>query len=84
MIVETNDKRSLSEKYSSEIAEIAYILKNLEAGRIYENTGARMDGSLATNVAKLREKIAILLSKIENNDESFQDKFDRHMSEFEI
>ncbi|MGD7021502.1 hypothetical protein ACQCVK_02855 [Rossellomorea vietnamensis] len=82
--METNDKRSLSEKYSSEIAEIAYILKNLEAGRIYENTGARMDGSLATNVAKLREKIAILLSKIENNDESFQDKFDRHMSEFEI
>ncbi|PKQ89353.1 hypothetical protein CXK86_20085 [Paenibacillus sp. BGI2013] len=60
----------IKEKYSREINDIGYILKNLENGRYYENSRAKMDGYLATNIQQLRSKIAELISKIDNQSPS--------------
>ena len=40
----------IKEKYGYELNEISNKLNQLEAGRIYENGGSKMDGSLATNI----------------------------------
>lgn len=55
------------QRYSQEISDIAYILKNLENGRYYENTGAKMDGSIPHNVQNLRKLFAELLIKVDGN-----------------
>lgn len=65
---------SIIEKYSFEIDDIKNIIKDLKAGRVYEITGARFDGSLNTNAQKLENAIADLLNKIENDKESINDK----------
>jgi len=54
-------------RYNSELNNIKYILKCLENGKYYENTGAKMDGYLATNIIKLRKQVENLLDKIEYN-----------------
>lgn len=61
-------------RYSHEIQDIANRLRQLENNRIYELTGAQMDGYLATNIAQLRKKIAELIAKVEYGEESFTDK----------
>lgn len=43
------------DRYSSEISDIKNKLNQLEKGRIYELTGAKMDGYLSTNIEQLRE-----------------------------
>lgn len=67
----------LKEKYSNEISEINYILNNLEKGRYYENTGAKIDGYLATNISKLREKLNDLFNKIEYKKDSTNDEIEK-------
>ena len=47
----------IKEKYGYELNEISNKLNQLETGRIYENGGSKMDGSLATNIKQLREMI---------------------------
>lgn len=64
----------IKEKYGNEINEIEYILKNLENGRYYENSQAKMDGYLANNIIKLREKLNDIFSKIEYNKDSIDDE----------
>ncbi|WP_163529275.1 hypothetical protein [Halobacillus ihumii] len=62
--------------YSYEILEIKSILTEMENGRIYEKTGARMDGSLPYKVQKLREKLNDLLTKIDKQAPSAHDEID--------
>lgn len=64
------NKQKISQRFSRELSEINYILQNLEQERIYEKTGARCDGYLVNNVIKLRKLIADLLWKIENDEQS--------------
>lgn len=40
-------------KYEGELLQIKNKLNQLENGRIYELTNAKMDGTLATNIEKL-------------------------------
>jgi hypothetical protein len=60
-------------KYSREISDMAYKLKQLEDEMYYEKTGAKMDGSLATNIIQLRKMIIELITKIEYGKESVND-----------
>ena len=55
----------IADEYSHELCEIKNKLAQLES-RIYELSGAQMDGYLATNVEQLRKMINELLSKIQN------------------
>ncbi|MBT2697240.1 hypothetical protein J7E79_07425 [Bacillus sp. ISL-40] len=65
----------IRKRYSHEIQEIGNKLSDLENGRIYELTDAKMDGYLATNIIQLRKMISDLLSKIDNQKESVNDEF---------
>lgn len=60
---------SIADTYSFELEEIRNKLAQMESGRIYELSGAQMDGYLATNIRQLRKMIAVLLSKIQNGSE---------------
>lgn len=64
----------IKDKYSYEINEIGNKLSQLEAGRIYENGGSKMEGSLATNIKQLRKMIAKLLVKIQNGEDGTDDE----------
>lgn len=59
----------ISDCYSHELNEISNKLNQIEHGRIYELSGAQMDGYLATNVTQLRKMIAELLHKIQNGED---------------
>lgn len=72
----------ISDRYSSEISDIKNKLNQLEKGRIYELTGAKMDGHLSTNIEQLRESIGDLLYKIEFNKESMNEKVAKEMKKF--
>ena len=72
----------ISDRYSSEISDIKNKLNQLEKGRIYELTSAKMDGYLATNIDQLRKSINDLLYKIEFNKESMNEKILREMEKF--
>ncbi|EQB3101479.1 hypothetical protein ACYIU4_002842 [Clostridium botulinum] len=60
----------VKKRYSRELEDIDYILRNLENGRYYENTKAKMDGYLATNVQNIRKYLNDLINKIEYNKDS--------------
>lgn len=62
-MVRTSDSLGISDRYSSEISDIKNKLNQLEKGRIYELTGAKMDGHLSTNIEQLRKSINDLLYK---------------------
>lgn len=70
-------KIDIKKKYSRELEDIDYILRNLENGRYYEKSGAKMDGYLATNIQNLRKNINVLLDKIEYDKESIDDQIAR-------
>lgn len=57
-------------RFAHELSEIAYILKNLENGRVYDINGVQGDGSLGHNVTKLRKGLNNLLHLIEYGKES--------------
>lgn len=63
----------LKRDFSHELNDIGNRLRNMENGRVYELSGAQMDGYLATNVAKLREAIEDLLLKIEGKKPSIKE-----------
>ena len=60
---------NISDEYSHELGEMHNKLNQLERGRIYELSGAQMDGYLATNISQLRKEIIELLNKIQNGQE---------------
>lgn len=55
----------ISKEFFHELLEIGNKLNQLERGRIYELSGATMDGYLATNIDQLRKMIGELLTKIQ-------------------
>lgn len=77
-----NKIADISDRYSSEISDIKNKLNQLEKGRIYELTGAKMDGHLSTNIEQLRESISDLLYKIEFNKESMNEKISKEIKKF--
>lgn len=60
-------------KYQEEINNISNLLNELENGRIYEFTGASMDGRLQTKIGKLRGLLDNLINKIEYGKDSERD-----------
>ena len=70
----SDKKVDVTKKYSRELQDIANKLRDLENGRIYELSGAEMDGYLVTNVRQLKEMIETLISKIEYGEDSINDK----------
>ncbi|MBW9169745.1 hypothetical protein K2F43_00830 [Clostridium estertheticum] len=56
---------NIKDRYSRELEDIDYILRNLENDRYYEKSGATMDGYLATNILKIRKTLKDLINKIE-------------------
>lgn len=72
----------VSDRYSAEILNIKNKLNQLEKGRVYELTGAKMDGYLSTNIEQLRESINDLFYKIEFNKESINERVSREFRKF--
>lgn len=70
----TENGNGVVKKYRREINNIENRLKDLEKSRIYELSGSKMDGYLATNINKLRDDFYELLYKIETNEESIEEK----------
>lgn len=70
----SDKKIDITGKYSREIQDIKNKLQQLENGRIYEMTGAQMDGYLATNIGQLKKMIAELIEKIEYDEDSISDQ----------
>lgn len=64
-----DERIDVRSKYSREIMEINNKLNQLEKGRVYDITGAQMDGYLSTNIDQLRGMINNLILKIEFNEE---------------
>lgn len=59
--------KGIKQEYSLEINRIQNYLKDLENGRIYEITGAKMDGSYAKIASNIRREFEELLTMIEND-----------------
>lgn len=66
------------------LEEIRNKLAQMESGRIYELSGAQMDGYLATNIRQLRKMIAVLLSKIQNGSEGTDEELATIMKSVKI
>lgn len=75
---------SIADTYSFELEEIRNKLAQMESGRIYELSGAQMDGYLATNIRQLRKMIAVLLSKIQNGSEGTDEELATIMKSVKI
>ncbi len=69
---------NLRRNFSHELEEITYRLQRMEKGLVYERTQAPGDGSLATNVAKLKEELADLFAKIEGRKLSAEEELRRY------
>jgi len=69
---------NLKRDFSHELGEIAYRLQCMEKGLVYERTQAPGDGSLATNIAKLKKDLADLFAKIEGRRPSAEDELRRY------
>lgn len=72
---------NLCRDFSHELGEITYRLQCMESGRVYELSRAPGDGSLATNVVKLREELADLFAKIEGRKPSAQEELRRYFGD---
>lgn len=70
----------IKKRYSRELEDIDYILRNLENGRYYENTKAKMDGYLATNIADIRKDLNDLINKIEYNKDSIDEEIGKELA----
>lgn len=70
-------KVDVIKKYEHEILNIKNKLNQLENGKVYEITNAKMDGYLAKNIEQLRDMLADLLYKVEYGEESFGEELKR-------
>ncbi|MEK5069640.1 hypothetical protein [Sporosarcina sp. FSL K6-1508] len=57
--------KGIKQEYSMEINRIQNYLRDLENGRIYEITGAKMDGSYAKIASNISREFEELLTMIE-------------------
>ena len=78
------DKVDVRNKYQGELINIKNLLNQLEKGRIYELTNAKMDGYLSTNIEQLREMISDLIYKIEYDEESIHEKLRQSVDKFHV
>lgn len=69
-----SERLGITRQYSHEIQEISNKLRDLENGRIYELSGAQMDGYLATNAQSLRKMLNELINKIDKQEPSINDE----------
>ena len=69
----SDPKLDITKQYSREIRDIGNKLNDLENNRVYELSGAKMDGSLATNAQQLKKMISELIYKIDNQSPSIND-----------
>jgi hypothetical protein len=53
-------------RFHREVENIDNKLKELESGRIYEITGDKMDGDLASNIVQLRMMINSLIQRMDS------------------
>ncbi len=67
-------KTDVSQRYRHEILDIRNKLQQLEDGRIYEISKAKMDGYLSTNIGLLKKMISELLYKIEYGEDSISEE----------
>ncbi|AEY66623.1 site-specific integrase [Clostridium sp. BNL1100] len=72
-------KYSISKRYNIEIEKINNKLQQLEDGRIYERTNAKMHGSFANNISQLKEMISDLLYKIEYGEDSRKEELGKEV-----
>ncbi len=72
-------KIDISKRFSIEIQNISNKLQQLEDGRIYDLTDAKMDGSLSTNIGQLKEMISDLLYKIEYGEDSRKEELGKSL-----
>ena len=75
---------NIVDSYSYELDEIRNKLDSMEKGRIYELSGAQMDGFLSTNVKQLRKMIAVLLNKIQNGEDGTEEELAKIMKSISI
>ena len=68
----------LMQDFAQELTQIGNRLRQLETGKIYELTGVRSDGTLNTNICKLKEELCDLFLKIEGKRPSFQEEMQRY------
>lgn len=79
-----NHKVDVIKRYEHEIMNIKNKLNQLEKGRVYEISKAKMDGYLATNIEQLKEMIVDLLYKIENDEESIGEEISREFGKLNL
>lgn len=83
-----NEKKvvDIRDRYYNELANIDYLLRGLEEGRIYGYNGNvnKFDGTLQTNAKKLRKEISSLLTKIEYDKKSITEELGEALANFEL
>lgn len=70
---------SICDVYCQELNDITNKLNDLEHGRIYEVSQAKMDGYLQTNILQLKTMFNELLDKIQNGKESTSEEIAKYM-----
>ncbi len=75
---------SILKIYGAEITEIGNKLNQLERSRVYEISGARMDGYLSTNINELRGMIDDLLCKIDSGEKGTSEKLAENLSKVKL
>jgi len=80
MIKVVDSKVDVTRRYRHEILNIKNKLQQLKDGKIYDLTGAKMDGYLSTNISQLEEMIDELIDKVEYCKKSTTEKLSELMS----
>jgi len=70
----TEKKVDIAERYRREILDIENILRDLEKGQIYDITKTPGQPYLHNAVGKLREKLNDLIFKVENDEQSANER----------
>lgn len=65
---------SIYEKYKIDIRDIYEVLDELQDGKIRELTGSESDSSLDMEAGKLKYGIALLLERIQNGLDGFEEE----------
>lgn len=74
----------ISRRYSYELNQITNKLNQLERGRIYELSKAKMDGYLSTNIEQLRDLFDDLINKIQNGEEGESQKLSKYKDKLQF
>lgn len=70
----------VTQRYSLEIENVNYILRQLKSGRYYENTNIPQDGYLGTHLEKLTKELNGLMNKIEYGLDSDEERLTKEFN----